>query len=197
MNPGNVSSVVSIPTGQVDQDVAVLAVRSAKDQRPIGVLANYSLHYVGGYPAISADYFGAFAAEIGVRLKAGDERYAGKPAFVGIMSNGTSGQVNNVNFGSTIRFKRNPGEQIQIVARSVADAAEGAYQAIKWQKEVTIDSEEADLQLGVRKGNAQEIAQAKEWLATIPKDKDGQWADKKAIYARETLKLVDYPDTVP
>ncbi|HYF36139.1 MAG TPA: neutral/alkaline non-lysosomal ceramidase N-terminal domain-containing protein [Prosthecobacter sp.] len=197
MNPGNVNPTVSIPTGPVDQDVAVMAVRSAADQRPIGLLANYSLHYVGGNPAISADYFGAFAKEIGLRLKADDGRYQGKPAFVGIMSNGTSGQINNVNFGSTLRHKRNPGEQIQIVARSVADAAEGAYAVIKWQKEVTIDSEEADIELGVRKGNAQEMAQAKEWLATIPKDKDGQWADRKAIYARETVKLAEYPDTVP
>jgi neutral ceramidase len=197
MNPGNVSPVVSVPTGPVDQDVAVIAVRSAADQRPIGVLANYSLHYVGGNPAISADYYGAFATEIGARLKADDARYAGKPAFVGIMSNGTSGNINNVNFGSSLRFKRNPGEQIQMVARNVAEAAEGAYEMIKWQKDVKLDSEEADLQLAVRKGSPQDIAQAKEWLATIPKDKDGQWGDKKAIYARETLLLADYPDTVP
>lgn len=197
MNPGQVNLKVSVPTGPVDQDVAVLAVRSLADQRPIGLLANYSLHYVGGNPAISADYFAAFANEMATRLNAGDARYSGKPAFVGIMSNGTSGNINNANYGSSIRYKRNPGEQIQLVARSVAEAALGAYETIKWEKEPAIDTEESELQLGVRKGSAQEIAQAKEWLATTPKDKDGQWGDRKAIYARETLKLVDYPDTVP
>ncbi|MCW0218669.1 MAG: neutral/alkaline non-lysosomal ceramidase N-terminal domain-containing protein [Prosthecobacter sp.] len=197
MNPGQVSPSVSVPTAPVDQDVAVMAVRSLADQRPLGLLANYSLHYVGGNPAISADYYGAFAREIGERLNAGDARYHGKPAFVGIMSNGTSGNINNVNFGSSIRYKRNPGEQINIVARSVADAAQGAYEAIQWQKDVTLDSEEVDIDLGVRKASAQEMAQAKEWMTTIPKDKDGQWADKKGIYARETVLLADYPDTVP
>jgi hypothetical protein len=197
MNPGNNSPAVSIPTGAVDQDVAILAVRSAADQRPIGLLANYSLHYVGGYPAISADYFAAFANEIGSRLKAGDERYSGKPAFVGIMSNGTSGQINNVNYGSPLRRRTQPGEQIQIVARSVADAAELAYSTIKWEKQVTLDSEEADLELGVRKPNADELAQAREWVATIPKDKDGQFSDRKGIYARESVLLAEYPDTVP
>lgn len=197
MNPGQVSPSVSVPTAPVDQDVAVLAVRSQADQRPLGLLANYSLHYVGGNPAISADYYGAFAREIGERLNAGDARYNGKPAFVGIMSNGTSGNINNINFGSSLRYKRNPGEQINIVARSVADAAQGAYEAIQWQKDVTLDSEEVDIDLGVRKANAQEMAQAKEWMTTIPKDKDGQWADKKGIYARETVLLADYPDTVP
>lgn len=197
MNPGNVNPAVSVPTAPVDQDVAVLAVRSAADQRPLGLLANYSLHYVGGNPAISADYFGAFAAEVGRMLNAGDARYADKPAFVGIMSNGTSGDVNNSNYGLSLRHKRNPGEQIQIVARSVATAALEAYQAIAWKKEVTLDTEESELQLGVRKANAQELAQAREWLETIPKAANGQWADRKAIYAREAVLLADYPDTVP
>ena len=197
MNPGQVNLKVSVPTGPVDQDVAIIAARSLTDGRPIGLLANYSLHYVGGNPAISADYFAAFANEMGEKLKAGDARYSGKPPFVGIMSNGTSGNINNANYGSSIRYKRNPGEQIELVARSVADAAMSAFDSIKWQKETEIDTEESELQLGVRKGNAEEIEQAKQWLATIPKDKDGQWGDRKAIYARETLKLADYPDTVP
>ncbi len=197
MNPGNVNATVSVPSGPVDQDVAVMAVRSRADKRPIGLLANYSLHYVGGNPAISADYYGVFAAEIARRLGADDARYASKPRFVGILSNGTSGNINNVNYGSSLRYKRNPGEQIQLVARSVADAAMGAYDAISWQKEPTLDSEEINLDLGVRKGSAEELKQAKEWMATIPKDKDGQWSDKKAIYARETVLLADYPETVP
>ncbi|MEN3940584.1 neutral/alkaline non-lysosomal ceramidase N-terminal domain-containing protein [Prosthecobacter sp. SYSU 5D2] len=197
MNPGAVSPVVSVPTAPVDQDVAVMAVRALADGRPLALLANYSLHYVGGNTAISADYFGAFAREIGTRLGAEDERYAGKPAFVGIMSNGTSGNINNINYGSSLRYKRNPGEQINIVAGHVAEVAQGAYETIRWEKEVTLDSEEADVELAVRKGTAEEMAQAKEWLATIPRDKDGQWSDKKAIYARETVLLADFPDTVP
>ncbi len=197
MNPGNVSPSVSVPTAPVDQDVAVLAVRSASDKRPLGLLANYCLHYVGGNPAISADYYGAFAQEIGQRLGADDPRYTGKAAFVGIISNGTSGNINNTNFGASIRTKRNPGEQIRIVAGSVADAAKTAYDSIKWQGGVTLDSEEADIELAVRKGSPQEMAQAREWMTTIPKDKDGQWEDKKGVYARETVLLADFPDTVP
>ena len=46
---------------------------------------------------------------------------AGRPAFVAIMSNGTSGNVNNVNFALPVRPARPAGEQIRIVARSVAD----------------------------------------------------------------------------
>ncbi len=197
MNPGQLNPKVSIPSGPVDQDVAVLAVRSAADQRPLALLANYSLHYVGGNPAISADYYAAFADEVAARLKASDDRYQGKPAFVGIMSNGTSGNINNINMGSSIRYKRNPGEQIAIVARNVADAAMGAYDTIKWDSTTTLDTVEEDISLGVRKATPEELEHAKQLLATTPKDKDGQWADPKAIYAREAVKLADYPDQVP
>jgi neutral ceramidase len=197
MNPGNVNPEVSVPTAPVDQDVAILAVRAQADQRPIGLLANYSLHYVGGVTPISADYYGVFAQEIGKRLQTDDARYQNKPVFVGIMSNGTSGNINNVNYGSSIRYKRNPGEQARIVANSVADVAKGAYDAITWDKNATLDSEEVDLQLGVRKATAAELKQAHEWMETIPKDKDGQWGDRKAIYARESVLLDGYPDTVP
>lgn len=198
MNPGMGSMKVSVPSGPVDQDVAVLAVRSVSDKRPIGLLANYSLHYTGGNPAISADYFGAFASEIASRIGATDGRYAEKPAFVGIMTNGTSGNINGINFGTLPpRNPRDAAENLRTVARALADTAQETYEAIKWQTNITLDSEETDLELGVRKGSAQELAQAREWMETIPKDKDGQWSNMKAIYARETLKLSGYPDKVP
>jgi hypothetical protein len=197
MNPGQGNKKVSVPTGPVDQDVAVLAVRGATDHRPLALLANYSLHYVGGFPAISADYYGAFADEMAARLSATDARYQGKPAFVGIMSNGTSGNINNVNMGSAIRYKNNPGERIKIVAGNVADAAMSAYDTIQWSTKTTLDTAEEDINLKVRKATPEELEKAKQIMASTPKDKDGQWADRKAIYAREAVKLADYPDEVP
>jgi len=196
-NPGQQSPVISIPTGPVDHEVAVLAVRSAIDKRPLAVLANYSLHYVGGNPDISADYFAAFANEMAARLNTGDSRYRGKPAFVGIMSNGTSGDINNNNGSAPARPRRNPGEQIAIVARSVAGAAMEAYDTIKWDSTTTLDSVEEDISLGVRKATPQELARARDLLSTTPKAKNGQWTDRKAIYAREALKLAEFPDQVP
>ena len=45
--------------------------RRSGDGRPIALLANYSLHYVGGVPNghVSADYFGEFARRIAGLLK--------------------------------------------------------------------------------------------------------------------------------
>ena len=62
---------------------------------------------------------------------------------------------------------------------------------------MTLDSEHEELDLVVRKGSAAEIARAKALLESIPQAADGQWSDRKAVYARETLKLAEYPDAVP
>jgi hypothetical protein len=89
--------------------------------------------------------------------------------------------------------------RIRVVAAAVAvaDAAEDAWQAIEWRRDLALDSAAEELSLGVRKGTPADIAQAKRWLDTIPRDPDGQWSDPKAVYARETLTLADYPDTLP
>ena len=53
------------PAGPIDPEVSFISVQ-AKNGRPIALLANASLHYVGGVPPgdISADDFGMFADRI-------------------------------------------------------------------------------------------------------------------------------------
>ncbi|MDO8541304.1 MAG: hypothetical protein Q7S40_12770 [Opitutaceae bacterium] len=198
MNPGVKNPKVTEPAGPVDPEVFILAARARADGRPIAMLANYSLHYVGGLPAISADYYGAFASEIAQRLNAGDTRYTGKPPFVGIMSNGTSGNINNVNYAAAIAAPRKPpGEQIKIVAKSVGDAAMRAWEKLAWKSDVPLASAERDLQLRVRKATPAELERAQRLVDTTPRDKDGMFSDRKALYAREALLLDKYPDRVP
>ena len=132
------------------------------------------------------------------RLNTTDARYTGKPAFVGMMSNGTSGNINNVNYAgpSTLR-KKAPGEQIQAVASSVADAAMRAWDKLTWKADVPLASAEQDLLLKVRKGTPADLKRAQHLMDTLPRDKDGQFSDRKAIYARETVLLDKFPDAVP
>ncbi len=196
MNPGYQSPKVTKPAGPVDPDVFILVARGAADHRPLGLLANYSLHYVGGLPPISADYYAAFADAMTARLHGADARYHGKLPFVASMSNGTSGNINNVNFSAAAPPRRAPGEQIQTVAASVADAAMRAYDRLEFKPRVTLDSAEEDIQLKVRKPAKDEVENAKAILATAPKDKDGQFAGLDAIYARETTLLDAYPESV-
>jgi hypothetical protein len=113
------------------------------------------------------------------------------------MSNGTSGNINNVNFAAPAPKKRAPGEQIEVVARSVGDAAMRAWDKLAWQPAAALASLERDLSLGVRKATPAELERARRIVATAPRDPDGQFSDRKAIYAREAILLDAYPDRVP
>jgi len=197
MNPGYQSPQVSRPSGPTDPEVTILTVRAVSDRRPLALFANYSLHYVGGNPAISADYFAAYADQMAQLLKATDARYTGKPAFVGIMSNGTSGDVNNVNFAGPPPMGRKPGEQLQVVARSVAEATLKAYDKLTFQAHLPLGSAASDIRLKVRKANAEELLAAKQLMEKTPRDKDGQYSGLPPVYARETVLLNDFPDEVP
>jgi hypothetical protein len=113
------------------------------------------------------------------------------------MSNGTSADINNNDYGGEAPPRRLPGERIRDVAASVAKAAMTAYGQLAWQPQATLDCLEEDIRLKVRKASPEELSRARETLATTAKDKDGQFSDRSAIYAREAVLLDAYPDEVP
>jgi neutral/alkaline ceramidase-like enzyme len=189
MNPGIKNPGLIEPAGEVDPDVTVISVQ-AVDGRPIAVLANYGLHYVGGVEPLSADYFGEFAEQMKRRLRA--EQVS--PAFVGIMSNGTSGDVNNVNFAGEPLPRRAQFEQIQIVATSVAETAYEAMAKIEYQTWVPIEMRERELELGVRLPTPEDVSDAK---AVIAQAKKPVLSGLREVYAGETVQMAKYPSTVP
>ena len=191
MNPGIGNPNLVEPAGPIDPDVSVLAVQT-RDGQPLALLANYSLHYVGGVGGgvVSADYFGAFADRISQLVGAGKT----DPPFVGIMSNGTSGDINNVNFKQAAAPRRAPFEQIRLVADSVAQTAFGVYQEIKFQDWVPLAVREADIQLGVRRPNADDLERAKKILEDA---KEPVLKSLVEVYAREQVLLSSFPEQVP
>jgi hypothetical protein len=190
MNPGYNNPDVAEPAGPVDPQVSVLAVQS-RDGRPICILANYSLHYVGGVPGdvVSADYFGEFALRLNRLIGAA----SGERPCVSIMSNGTSGDVNNVDYRMTTAPKRMPFEQIGVVAESVAQKVAAVYRGIQYQDRLPLASKDAEIELGVRKPTPEDVQVAKKMLADSP---ERPLKDRKLIYARETVLLDEYPSTV-
>jgi hypothetical protein len=128
MNPPAASPALIKPAGPTDPEISFISVQ-AKNGRPLALFAAYSLHYVGGVPAgvISADYFAVFCEQIGELLRAdwrtrgGGEASDRAPAFVGLLANGTSGDVNNIDF-RTKRIAQPPFEQMRKVANVIAEA---------------------------------------------------------------------------
>lgn len=181
MNPPAGTPDLIEPAGPTDPEVSVLVVRR-RDRTPICVLANYSLHYVGGIPGgnISADYFGAFGRELIAMLGACNQN----PPFVGIMSNGTSGDINNINFRKE-RKRREPYSQMYKVAADVAAEVARTVGEIEFRDRVVLDSRERLMSLGVRLPSAPEVRWAKETLESFTDD--GRRPTRPEIYARETL----------
>jgi neutral ceramidase len=192
MNPGRANPNLVKQAGSIDPDVSIVSVRTASG-RPLALLANYSLHYVGGREAFSADYFGEFALKIGELLEA-DTKLEGskRPTFVGIMSNGTSGDINNVDFRKP-GARQAPGEQLKLVADDLAQTAFEVYKKIEHKKWLPLAMAEREVELGVRKPSAAELAEAKQQLA---KAGPGPYKAISDIYAREATLLAEYPATV-
>ena len=190
MNPAPGGPDLVEPAGPIDPEVWVLAAQTL-DGRPIGLVANYSLHYVGGVGPghISADYFGAFAAR--VRELLGAER--ADPPFVAMMSNGTSGDINNINF-RTPRPASPPYAQIRKVADELAGEAVRVAKGLTYVDRATLDARASDLTLRVRKPDASELDRARKLIAGA---NGRSLRTIEEIYARETMLLADYPDEVP
>ena len=184
MNPPRESPDLVEPAGPTDPSVTAIALRTA-DDKPLALYANYSLHYVGDMPALSADYFGVFAEVIGQKLKAG-------PGFLGALSNGTSGDVNNINFREAAP-KLKPGEKSRLVAEAVADAAVKGLDKAEYRADVTLGSATMPLELPVRKPTAEAVKRAE---GILEKAKGRELRGAEEVYARETVKLTQYPDTV-
>jgi hypothetical protein len=185
MNPGTSPSVLERPAGPTDPDISVLSVQDGK-RKPIALFANYSLHYVGGMPPaqISADYFGEFSRVMPSRLRAG-------PEFVAMMSNGTSGDINNIPFGS-VRPPREPFEQIRIVAQKAADTAWFALQKIeKHRSDIPLGMLEREVSLKFRRPGVEEVAEARALLALKDKEAIEKLPRLAQNYARSTIAAAE------
>ena len=185
MNPGTGQDVIDRPAGPTDPDVSVLSFQDERRQA-LALYANYALHYVGGSPKaqLSADYFGEFARVFPARV--------GSPnGFVAMLSNGASGDINNIPFGTT-RPPREPFEQIRIVAQKTADAAWFALRKIeKHRGDVRIAMLERNVSLRYRRPGEEEVAQARAFLAVKDKDAIEQLPRLAQNYARGTLRAAE------
>lgn len=199
MNPVEVKNpfggIDELSTNQVkditDPGLPVISIQTP-DGHPIAMLANYSLHYVGGTGPgeVSADYFGMFAERMKQLLQSNSNKY---PPFVAMLSNGTSGNINNVN-NKGARLSLTPYTRMQQVANIVAAEAFKAYQNIKHQDWISLSSVQKEITLGVRLPDKKEIERAKEIIANA---KSPIMDSREEIYARETMLMKDFPRQVP
>jgi hypothetical protein len=191
MNPGRGNPNILKAAGPTDPEVAFLSVQSV-DGRPIALLANYSLHYVGpdAQGIISADYFGVFAERIGQLV--GADRL--DPPFVGIMSNGTSGDINNINWLKKPQGHPSPYEKMRQVAELLAETVYEAHKQVKFHDWDQLGAAQRELTLAVRKPTQEQLAYAQKILSK-PADAKS-YHEREKIYANRTLEMNQSPDEV-
>ncbi|QDU31066.1 Neutral/alkaline non-lysosomal ceramidase [Anatilimnocola aggregata] len=180
MHPGFDNPNKIRATGPTDPEVPVLSLQTPEG-KPLAVLTNYSLHYVGA-PALSADYFALVCEEMQRLLKADEV-----PGFMAAHSNATSGDLWLMDYTKPRRmFDR------QTVAKEVSAAAFAAFEKIQYFDWVPLVMTEEKLTLKIRKPTAEEIEQAREFVKTYEGRKPKTVPE---VYARETLLMHDMPPT--
>lgn len=181
MNPPAGSKDLVEPAGPTDPTVSFIALREPGG-RMISVFSAYSLHYVGGVGDghISSDYYGMFCEALKARVGGG----VAEPAFVALMANGTSGDVNNIAF----RVPRGPKaayEQMRHVAEDLAEKVHGALAGIRWERHAALETRYRELSLSWRTVEPELLQWANEKLAAGSPAK----ADLPSIYAGRVQHL--------
>lgn len=192
MNPGVGNPNLVEPAGPTDPDVSFISVKAISG-RPIALLGNYSLHYVGGVPKndISADYFAVFADRIQELLGA-DRQH---PPFVGIMSNGTSGDINNINFRGPAE-KNSPYAKMRLVADDVAKEVFRVYKTIDHQGWVKLQAAQSELTLETRKVTPDVLANARKILSR-PETEKPLYHRLERPYAEHAIQFEEeWPDKI-
>ena len=112
-------------------------------------------------------------------------------AFVGMLTNGTSGDINNINFRER-GVRREPYEKMKEVANKVADQVYVAHQNVEFQNWVALDAAAVDLPLTLRKPTPETL----QYLADATAGQTGEPRSKESIYLERLTKLKDGPESI-
>jgi hypothetical protein len=155
-NPGIENPEIIAPAGPTDPEVTALLVEDLEGT-PIALWASLSLHYVGtdNELGISPDYYGAFARVV--------QRVLG-PQCVGLLTNGTSGDINNIDVSSG-RLLTTGAKRAELVATTVAAAAIQATMVQRRDDNPTLDSTRSMVDIERCRITDEDLALAEEILA--------------------------------
>lgn len=184
------SKQVIKPAAPIDPQFSILSVQHI-DGTPLAVLGNMSIHYCGGYQRgqISADYFGSYAKHLAEKLG----NHKKHPPFVGMLSNGTSGNV-----GAVIKQDRSKKyaafEWIEESGQQFTDQTLKVIENIDHQPNLKLAMIEQEIALNVRRPDKERLKWAQAVLAKPQEKPVHRWAK---IYANEAVELSKYPETDP
>jgi len=206
MNPPAGSPNLLEPAGPTDPAIPFIALREPGG-RPLALFSSYSLHYVGGVGPghVSADYFGMYCEALaklvspppappsqgGEKESSSQGREKHAAPFVALMANGTSGDINNINF-RTPRGKQEPYAQMRYVAEDVANKVHAALAKVKYRDHVALAARYREPEIGTRRPSAELLAWAKKTVDERPQVKGK--TDLTRVYAERTFRMAEHPE---
>ena len=157
MNPGAGSPDLVKPTYPKDPEVTMLYAEGA-DGRPIAAVSNFVLHYVGtdNGLAISADYFGHFHRLV--------QRYL-DPQCVGMLWNGTSGDINNNDYSGQRKWTASGHKQAIKMANVLAGHLITEIQLMEMHDELELDAAVDTFEFTRKSITEEDLAMAEKILA--------------------------------
>jgi hypothetical protein len=165
MNPPSGSPNLIEPAGPTDPTISFIALREPNG-RLISIYSAYSLHYVGGVGSghISSDYYGMYCEALKNLIPNSTE----DPPFVALMANGTSGDINNIDFKNP-RKSQPAYTQMRHVANDVAAKVHSALANLTWTTSAPLAARYRELDIQWRTIDPELLAWAKETEATTPR----------------------------
>ncbi|MGV3609207.1 MAG: PVC-type heme-binding CxxCH protein [Planctomycetaceae bacterium] len=180
MHPGYQSPNHIGPSGPEDQDLTIVSLQT-RDGKPLALLGNYAMHYFGS-PLISSDICGRFGGRVAKFLGAEQS----DPPFVGILSQGTSGDSMWMDYSK-------PASRITLdeYADQIAKFVEKGLRDIQYHDYVPIAMAEGKLTLRRRVPSEERLAWSKK---TLESHGDKPFNNLPAIYAREQIYIHETPE---
>ena len=187
MHAGRNWDDVTGEAGPEDPDLSLISIQ-ARNGRPLAVLGNFSMHYFGDQN-ISADYYGLFCQ--GLEQRIAPEAAQGKPAFVGLMSHGCSGDIWRRDYTQPASAW-NAKLTIDDYAQGLVDIAMKAYQGIRYRDDADLAMAERRMTLNYRVPDKQRL----EWAQRIVAEMGDRLPKTTTeVYAREQIVLNERKET--
>ena len=191
MNPGQNHPSLIKPAGPVDPEISVLSVQATErtSHRAVGELLTALRRRSEQGRNLGRLFWDLLCAASGSCWK----RNLPTRPFVGMLTNGTSGDVNNIHFGhKPKRYERY--ERMIEVAELVAKRVKEVCDRIEYQDRVTLGSKRRDVTLKVRKPDEK----MREYFAGVtakPEDAP-KYHSRERNYAGRVGRLFEGPDEV-
>ncbi len=186
-NPFGGEGKIIGPVAETDPELSYLAIKDLEDNW-IAILGNYSVHYAADWPAdtITGDYFAVFAKQL-------KEKIGAEESFVGIMTQGTAGDVNIWDFMHPDRLPKEHFSKSKLIGTDLANKVAASLEHLNWELDPKIEIAFEQISLKVRKPNKEELNLAiKSFVENDFQNLNLKLDMVQRIYDREQILLNEY-----